>query len=128
MRRRRGRVVRARNNYGNGSLTAGTAPQGTAGSGYYGSYSPNSYGNAGYGSSNSVPGYGAYNATGNYTAGYPPTTGYDASTPNRQSPQYGRNGVSRSSQAQANGTARPGGQGRTLPFSVDEQAHVFQQR
>ena len=75
--------------YGNGSLTAGMAPQGAVGSGYYGSYSPNSYGNrgygnsaygnAGYGNSGYVPGYGASfgsNAAGNYTAGYAPANAY----------------------------------------------------
>jgi hypothetical protein len=108
----------APNTYGNGSLTAGSAPQGTAASGYYGAYSPNTYSNGSYGNPSSgnsgyVPGYGADNAAGSYTAGYPPTNGVYPSTQNGQTPSYGRNGMTRSNQAQASGAARPAAQGRT---------------
>jgi collagen type I alpha len=108
----------APNTYGNGSLTAGSPPPGAIGSGYYGSYSPNSYGNAGYGTagfgnSGYVPGYGADNAAGNYTAGYPPTNGYFPATQNGQTASYRRNGMTRSNRFQANGAARQAAQGRT---------------
>ena len=101
----------APNSYGNGSLTAGTAPQGAVGSGYYGSYSSNSYGNSDY-----VPGYGTSfgsNAAGSYTAGYAPANGYYPSTQNgqNQSSYYRPNGMNRSNQA--NTATRPAAQGRT---------------
>ena len=83
------------------------------GTGQFGAYAPNSYGNAGYGNSGYVPGYGASNAAGSYTAGYPPTNGYDPATQNGQTPSYRRNGMTRSNQFQANGAARPAAQGRT---------------
>jgi hypothetical protein len=101
----------------------GTGQFGTSAANTYGNDSPNNYGNAGngtagfgtagFGNSGYVPGYGAANAAGSYTAGYPPTNGNDPATQTGQTPSYGRNGMTRSNQFQANGAARPAAQGRT---------------
>ncbi len=82
--------------YGNGSLTAGSPPPGAAAVVTTAAIRPTAtatvatatrLGNSGY-----VPGYGADNAAGSYTAGYAPANGYYPSTQNGQTHRIGAMG------------------------------------